>query len=55
VNLNGLLYLVAVVCFACALLLALGVHALHNWQAWIAGGLLALTLSLGVAVWRPGP
>jgi hypothetical protein len=50
--LQGLLYIAAVICFAVALLVALGVHSLHNWQGWVAGGLLALTLSLGLAPWR---
>jgi hypothetical protein len=55
VNLNGLLYVVACVCFFVALLVALGVNGVSNWQAWAVGGLLAWALSGGLTVWRPGP
>jgi len=50
---NLVALIIAVVCFAIALLLALGVVSGGNDSAWIAGGLLAFAVSfLPWASWR---
>jgi K+ transporter len=50
------LWLAAVICFFLALLIALGADLFSStFDEWISGGLLALALANGYAVYRPGP